>query len=136
MHAFQTLFKKNKFIYFIYLFLSALGLCCCAWAFSSCGKQGLLFVAVRGLLLAVASLVAEHGLQVRGLQQLWHKGSGVVARGFQSTGSVVVAHGLSCSAVCGIFPDQGLNPCPLPMAGGFLTTAPPGKSLRHFFQQS
>ena len=28
-------------------------------------------------------------------------------------GSVVVAHGLSCSAACGIFPDQGPNPCPL-----------------------
>ena len=26
-------------------------------------------------------------------------------------GSVVVAHGLSCSAACGIFPDQGSNPC-------------------------
>ena len=25
--------------------------------------------------------------------------------------SVVVAHGLSCSAACGIFPDQGSNPC-------------------------
>ena len=29
------------------------------------------------------------------------------------TGSVVVAHGPSCSAACGIFPDQGSNPCPL-----------------------
>ena len=28
-------------------------------------------------------------------------------------GSVVVAHGLSCSAACGIFPDQGSSPCPL-----------------------
>ena len=28
-------------------------------------------------------------------------------------GSVIVAHGLSCSAACGIFPDQGSNPCPL-----------------------
>ena len=27
--------------------------------------------------------------------------------------SVVVAHGPSCSAACGIFPDQGSNPCPL-----------------------
>ena len=43
--------------------------CCCCWVFvaacglfSSCGEQGLLFVAVRGLLIAVASLVAEHGL--------------------------------------------------------------------------
>ena len=29
-------------------------------------------------------------------------------------GSVVVVHGLSCPVVHGIFPDQGLNPCPLP----------------------
>ena len=33
----------------------------CAWAFSSCGKRGLLF-AVRRLLIVVASLVVEHGL--------------------------------------------------------------------------
>ena len=31
-------------------------------AFSSCGKWGLLLVALRGLLIAVASLVVEHGL--------------------------------------------------------------------------
>ena len=42
--------------------MSALGLCCFARAFSSCGEWGLLFVAVHGLLIAVASLVAEHGL--------------------------------------------------------------------------
>ena len=55
----------NIYIYiffYYYLFLAALGLRCCVWAFSSCGKQGLLFVVVRGLLIAVASLVAEHGL--------------------------------------------------------------------------
>ena len=44
------------------LFLAALGLRCCVRAFSSCGKWGLLFVAVHGLLIAVASLVVEHGL--------------------------------------------------------------------------
>ena len=33
--------------------------------------------------------------------------------GFRRAGSVVVAHGPSCSAACGILPDQGLNPCPL-----------------------
>ena len=32
---------------------------------------------------------------------------------FQGTGSVIVAHGLSCCMSCGIFLDQGLNPCPL-----------------------
>ena len=45
-------FLKNKFIY---LFMAALGLCCCVRAFSSCDEGGLLFV-------EVASLVAEHGL--------------------------------------------------------------------------
>ena len=41
--------------------MATLGLRCCVRAFSYCGEQGLLFVAVRGLLIAVASLVAEHG---------------------------------------------------------------------------
>ena len=55
------LFLKKK-ILFIYLFLAALGLLCCLQAFSSCGEQGVLFVAVRGLLIAVSSLVAKHRL--------------------------------------------------------------------------
>ena len=42
--------------------MAVLGLCCCPRAFSSCGEQGVVFVAVRGLLIAVASLVVEHGL--------------------------------------------------------------------------
>ena len=33
--------------------------------------------------------------------------------GSRSAGSVFVAHGPSCSAACGILPDQGSNPCPL-----------------------
>ena len=104
------IFFLNKFIYLIFLFLAALGLRCCARAFSICGERGLLFVAVCVLLIAVAPLV-QHRLQARGLQQLWHAGSVVVDLGLQSAGSVVVAHGLSCSAACGIFPDQGSNPC-------------------------
>ena len=51
------------FIYkFIYLFLAALGLRCCMWAFSSCVERRVLFIVVRGLVIAVASLVAEHRL--------------------------------------------------------------------------
>ena len=46
----------------MYLFLAALGLRCCMRAFSRCGEQGLLFVAMCGLLIAVASPVVEHGL--------------------------------------------------------------------------
>ena len=74
--------------------LVALGLCCCTWAFSSCGEQGLRLVVVHGLLIAVVSRVEEHGL--------W---------GTQA--SVAVMHGLSCSKACGIFLEQGLNACPL-----------------------
>ena len=55
-------FKKIYLFIYLILFLAALGLCCCTRAFSSCGKWGLLFVAVCGLLIAVAPLVAEHGL--------------------------------------------------------------------------
>ena len=61
-------FFKEAYIYiyflnkFIYLFLAALGLHCFTRPFSGCGERGILFVAVRGLLIAVASLVAEHRL--------------------------------------------------------------------------
>ena len=48
--------------FLFFFFLAALGLRCCARAFSSCSERGLLFVAVCGLLIAVVSLVAEHGL--------------------------------------------------------------------------
>ena len=33
--------------------------------------------------------------------------------GSRRAGSVVAAHGPSCSTACGIFPDQGSNLCPL-----------------------
>ena len=45
-----------------YLFLAALGLPCCVQAFSLWGERGLVFVAVHRILIAVASLVAEHRL--------------------------------------------------------------------------
>ena len=66
MHA--EVFRKNHtdvcnlLWFFFFFFLAALGLHCCAQTFSSCGKWGPFFVAVCGLLIVVASLVAEHGL--------------------------------------------------------------------------
>ena len=68
--------------------MAVLGLRFCARAFSSCGKRGPLFIAVRGPLLLRST-------------------------GSRRAGSVIVAHGPSCSAACGILPDQGSNPCPL-----------------------
>ena len=75
-------------------------------------------VAVFSLLIAAASFVVEGGLA-------WT--SGVAAPGTHNTGAIVVAHGLSCSAAYGIFPDQGSNPVSPALAGGFFTTQPPGK---------
>ena len=54
------------------------------------------------------------GFSLWWLLLLWSMGSR--RAGFSSCGtwaSVVVVHGLSCSAACGIFLDQGSNPCPL-----------------------
>ena len=48
--------------------------------------------------------------------------------GSRRAGSVIVAHRPSCSAACGIFPDQVSNPCPLHwQADSQPTTAPLGK---------
>ena len=62
------------FFKLINLFLAALGLRYCTQAFFSCGEWGLLFVVVCGLLIAVASLVAEHGLWARGLNSCGSRG--------------------------------------------------------------
>ena len=59
--SYSFLFLINFFLS-LYLVLAVLGLCCYVRAFSSCGEQGLLFVAVQGLLIVVASLLAERGL--------------------------------------------------------------------------
>ena len=56
------------YLFIYYYFGAALGLRCCSQGFSSCGKWGLLFIAACGLLIAVDSPAAEHGLQARGLQ--------------------------------------------------------------------
>ena len=93
-----VIYYKSKWLifFFKYLFIY-LWLC---WV----------FVSVRGLSLVVAS--GDHsssqcaGLSLSRPLLLWSTGS-------RRAGSVVVAHGPSCSAACGIFPDQGSNPCPL-----------------------
>ena len=52
--------SSHCFFLIFYLFMAVLGLRCCTRAFSSCSERGILFVAVHGLLIAVASLVEEH----------------------------------------------------------------------------
>ena len=80
------------------------------------------FVSVRGLSLVVES--RDHsssrcaGFSLSRPLLLRSTGS-------RRAGSVVVAHGPSCSAACGIFP--GLEPVFPALASGFSTPAPPGK---------
>ena len=64
---------------FFFLFLAVLGLHCCVQAFSSCGEQGLLFIEVHSLLIAVASRCRAWALGTRA--------SVVVARRLSSCGT-------------------------------------------------
>ena len=65
---------------------------------------------MRGLSLVVASR-GHSSSRCAGLSLSWP----LLLRstGSRCAGSVVVAHGPSCYAACGIFPDQGSNPCAL-----------------------
>ena len=66
----KSLHFNSFFKNFIYLFIYGCvgsSFLCQGRAFSSCGKRGPLFIAVRGPLTIAASIVAEHRLQTRRL---------------------------------------------------------------------
>ena len=87
--------------------MAVLGLRFCARAFSSCGKWGPLFIAVPGPLTIAASLVADHRLQTHRLSSCGSRAQ--LLRGMWDP------------------PRPGLEPMSPALAGGFSTTAPPGK---------
>ena len=87
--------------------MAVLGLRFRARTLSSCGKRGPLFIAVRGPLAIAASPVAEHRLQTRRLSNC-----GSRAQPLRGTWDL---------------PRPGLEPVSPALAGGFPTTAPPGK---------
>ena len=53
--------------------------------------------------------------------------------GSRRAGSAGVAHGPSCSAACGIFPDQGSNPCPLHRQADSQPLRHQGSPIQHLF---
>ena len=88
--------------------MAVLGLRFCVRAFSSCGKWGPLFIAVRGpLTITASSLVAEHKLQTRRLSNCGSRAQ--LLRGMWD------------------LHRPGLEPVSPALAGRFSTTAPPGK---------
>ena len=68
------------------------------------------FVSVRGLSLVAASR-GHSSSRCAGLSP--SRPLLLRSTGSRRAGSVVVAHGPSCSAACWILPDRGSNPCPL-----------------------
>ena len=93
--------------------MAVLGLRFCVRAFSSCGKWEPLFIAVCRPLTITASLVAEHRLQTRRFSNCGSRAQ--LLRGMWD------------------LPGPGLEPVTPALAGGFLTTAPPGKPQYCFF---
>ena len=89
------------------------------------------FVSVRGLSLVVAS-GGHPSSRCMGLSLSWP----LLLRSTDSrrAGSVVVAHGPSCSAACGIL-RPGLELVSPASAGRFSTTAPPGKPRKSNFEK-
>ena len=97
LSSFPPFFFKQVFCsMFIYLFY--LWLC---WV----------FVSVRGLSLVAAS-GGHSSSRCAGLSL--SRPLLLRSTGSRCAGSVIVAHGPSCSTACGILPDQGSNLCPLP----------------------
>ena len=78
----------------------ALGLCCCEQAFSSCGERGPLCCSVR----------ASH------------------CSGFSCCGARALGAWAQLLRGMWDLPGPGLKPLSPALTGGFLTTAPPGKS--------
>ena len=108
----------NKFIYFIYsfkkkfflmLFLSAyiLFMYVCMYV-CMYGCVGSSFLCEGFLQLRQAGATLHHGARAS-----HYRGLSLRSTGSRRADSVVVAHGPSRSAACGIFPDQGPNPRPL-----------------------
>ena len=100
----------------IIIFLAALGLRCCARAFSSCSEWGLLFVAARGPLIAVGSRCRAWGLGTQASVVAACRLSSCSTWALDCTGLVAPQHVGSSQTGA-----QTVSPA---LAGRFSTTAP------------
>ena len=93
---FFCLFFKHVFLFYLFIYLFLFWLC---WVFLSVREPS-----------PVVASGGHSSSRCTGLSLSWP----LLLRstGSRRTGSVVVAHRPSCSAACGILPDQGSNLCP------------------------
>ena len=89
------------------------------------------FVSVRGL-SPVAASEGHSSSRCAGLSP--SRPLPLRSTGSRRAGSVVVARGPSCSVACGIFPDQGSNPCPLHWQADSQPLRHQGSPLSAFFK--
>ena len=123
LSAMHILFIYLCMYVFIYVCMYLFIYLCLCWV----------FISVRGLSLVVASGVHSSswcaGLSLSRPLLLQSTGS-------RRAGSVVVAHGPSCSAACGIFPDQGSNPFPLHWQADSQPLCHQGSPTMHIFNET
>ena len=130
--------EPMKYFFFFYkFFLAVLGLCCCTGAFSSFGEQRLLCCgawASQGDGISCCGAWALGAPASAGATQtLVSCGSRALERAaFSTCSSRALEHRLSSGGGCawllrgtGDLPRPGIEPA---LAGGFLSTEPPGKS--------
>ena len=117
--------------------------CLCFWndfwdCFFNCGRLNfskvnatILHALFKTIFVCTGSSFLAHGLALvmvcKGLLLLWNMSS-------EEVGSLLVAHGLSWPAACGLLgPQPGIEPTFPALEDGFLTTGPPGKSFPMLF---
>ena len=102
--------EKNKYCVCVYIYIYIYFFFLEEFSFKFYLWLCWVFVSLRGLSLVVAS-GGHSSSQCAGLSP--SRPLLLRSTGSRRAGSVIVAHGPSCSVACGILPDQGSNPCPL-----------------------
>ena len=103
--------QEVKVALFFHLIFGCAGSLLLCRLFSSCGERGLLSSSGRQASHRGGCSCCRARARACGPQELQHMGSVFAAPRLESTGSTVVAHGLSCNEAYRIFPDQGSNLC-------------------------
>ena len=104
---FLSFFLKIIYLFYLRLFWVFVAACGLPLVAASGGYSSLQWTS-----FSLKWLLSLKGLRVHGLQWMHCTDSVVAAYRFSRAASVVVAHRLSCSSACGIFPDQGSNQYP------------------------
>ena len=147
----MSLSQKFKFFYvlkiifiFMYLFFKLINYLFFGSVGSSLLLAGFLWLQQAGATLCCGALVSHcGGFSCCEAQALGSRASVVVVHGLSSCGSrALVCRLSSCGTwaqlLCGMWdlPRSGLEPVSPALAGRFLTTVPPGKSIKIIFRVS